>query len=101
MAVETKPFDPADYLDNEEAIAAYLTEALDTGDAAFINDAIGVVARAVGMTKVAKDTGLSRESLYRALKPEGNPEFSTVLKVLNSFGIALRAVPTQAGGRPL
>ncbi|MBI3672762.1 MAG: putative addiction module antidote protein, partial [Rhizobiales bacterium] len=75
MPLKTKPFDPAAYLRTDAARAAYMTEALETGDAAFIADAVGVLARARGMSKVAKEAGLSRESLYRALSPEGNPEF--------------------------
>ena len=72
-ALKTKPFDPADYLDNDETIAAYMTEGLETGDPAFVSDALGVVARARGMTEVARAAGVSRESLYRALSGEGNP----------------------------
>ena len=86
-------FDPADYLENEEMIAGYLSDALETRDAAFIADAIGVVARAKGMTRVAREAGVSRESLYRALGPAGNPGFGTVLKVLASLDIALIAQP--------
>src|SRR6185312_14263745 len=86
---KTKPFDAAAYLDSREAIAAYLSEAFETNDPAFITAALGTVARAQGMTAVAKETGLSRESLYKALSPEGHPEFSTVLKVLNALGVQL------------
>jgi len=88
---KTKPFDAAAYLDSREAIAAYLSEAFETNDPAFITAALGTVARAQGMTAVAKETGLSRESLYKALSPEGHPEFSTVLKVLNALGVQLHA----------
>jgi len=93
MTIETKLFDPADYLDDEAALAAYLTDALDTGDPAFIADALGVIARAHGMTKVARDAGLSRESLYRALGPDGNPELGTVLRVLRALGLRLSITP--------
>ena len=79
-------FDPADYLKSNEAVAEYLTAALETGDAAFIADAIGVAARA---------PGLSRESLYRALSTGGNPEFATVLRVVQAFGLRLEARPLQ------
>lgn len=89
MQIKTRPFDPAAYLDSEEAIAAYMTEALDSNDPGFIADALGVIARARGMTQVAKDAGLSRESLYRALSPEGNPELSTLLRVLGVLGLRL------------
>jgi probable addiction module antidote protein len=95
MALDTKPFDPAEYLDDPEAIAAYLTEAFETGDPAFIADSIGVVARAVGMARIAKAAGLSRESLYRSLSAEGHPEFSTVLKVLGALGVEIKAVPAH------
>ncbi|QMV17886.1 putative addiction module antidote protein [Granulicella sp. 5B5] len=88
-AAKTKPFDPAAYLDSPEAIATYLTEALETGDPAFVADALGVVARARGMSEVAHAAGVSRESLYRALSAEGNPEFGTVLKVAQALGVRL------------
>jgi probable addiction module antidote protein len=91
MPLETTPFDPAEYLDNDEAVAVYLTDALETGDAAFIADALGVVARAKGMKQIAEDAGLSRESLYRALSGKGNPEFGTVLKVVAALGLRLTA----------
>lgn len=92
---KTRPFDPADYLDSDEAIAAYMTEALETGDPAFITDALGVVARARGMTEVARDAGLSRESLYRALRADGNPELATVMKVVRALGLRLSAAPAE------
>ena len=97
MAIELTDFDPAHYLDNEEAIAGYLTDALETSDNAFITDALGVVARAKGMRQLAEDTGLSRESLYRALSAKGNPEFGTVLKVVSALGMKLTASPENAG----
>ena len=91
MEKEARIFDPAAYLDDDAAIAAYLNDALETGDPAFITDAIGVIARAHGMSQVAKDSGLSRESLYRALSSTGNPEFATVLKVMSGLGLKLTA----------
>jgi probable addiction module antidote protein len=93
MKKQARIFDPAVYLDDDAAIAVYLSDALETGDAAFITDAIGVAARARGMSQIAKDSGLSRESLYRALSANGNPEFSTVLKVLSALGVKLSAGP--------
>lgn len=66
-------FDPAAFLDNQETLQAYLDEAVQTGDPAFIADALGVIARAKGMTDIAKQTGLSRETLYRTLSQKGNP----------------------------
>ena len=93
MAVEITDFDPAAYLDDDEAIAAYLSDAFDTQDVAFISDAIGVVARAKGMKQIAQEACVSRESLYRALSSAGNPELGTVLKVLASLNIKISAQP--------
>jgi probable addiction module antidote protein len=89
MTIKTKPFDPAVYLDSPVAIAAYLEEAFEIGDPAFIADALGVVARAHGMTQVAKESGLGRESLYKALSPDGHPELATVIKVMRALGLRL------------
>jgi len=91
--MKSQPFDPADLLDDEDYMAAYLSEALDTGDPAFIADALGVVARARGMSRIARDTGLSRESLYRALSPAGNPELGTLLRVVGALGLRLSVTP--------
>lgn len=95
MAVRTKRFDPANYLTTDEALAEYINAALETGDPAFIADSLGIVARAKGMAKVARQAGLGRESLYKALRPEGNPGFATVLKVVEALGLRL----TAAAGR--
>jgi probable addiction module antidote protein len=92
---KTKPFDPAEYLDNSESIAAYMSEALESEDPAFIADALGVIARARGMSEVAREAGVSRESLYRALSANGNPEFATVLRVVRALGLQLSAIPIQ------
>ena len=86
---KTKPFDPAEYLDDSESIAAYMSEALESEDAAFVADALGVVARARGMSEVAREAGVSRESLYRSLSTDGNPEFATVLRVIRALGLRL------------
>ena len=83
----TKPFDPAELLDSAEAIGAYLEEAFESDDPAFITHALGIVARAKGMTEVARKTGLTRESLYKALSADGNPEFATILRVLNALDL--------------
>lgn len=91
MALKTRKFDPAEYLDNEEVIAAYINQALETGDAAVIADSLGNVARAKGMTEIAGQAGLGRESLYKALSADGNPEFATILKVLRALGLRLTA----------
>ena len=94
-AIKTKPFDPAEYLDDKESIAAYLSDALESEDSAFIADALGVVARARGMSEVAREAGISRESLYRALSTDGNPEFATVLRVVRALGLQLSVTPAQ------
>jgi probable addiction module antidote protein len=89
-------FDAADYLDSPQAIADYLSEAFETGDDEYIAMAIGTVARAQGMSAVAKEAGVSRENLYRALSDGGKPEFSTVMKVLGALGVRLVAQPKAA-----
>ena len=93
---KTRVFDAAEYLDSREMIAEYLTEALETDDAAFIAKAIGTVARAQGMGAVADATGLSRENLYRALSGDTKPEFETIRKVLGALGVQLVAKPKAA-----
>jgi probable addiction module antidote protein len=93
MAIKTRVFDAAVYLDDEEGISEYLTAALETGDASFIADALGVVARAKGMTRIAEDAGLGRESLYKALREGANPELATVLRVIRALGLRLTATP--------
>lgn len=94
--VKTTRYDTADYLKDDDAVAAYIAEALETGDAAFIVDAIGIAARAKGMTRIAAASGMSRESLYKSLHREGNPEFSTILKVFDAIGLRLAAQPIKA-----
>jgi probable addiction module antidote protein len=91
--MKTTVFDEAAYLTTEEDIAAYVTEALATGDTAVIAHALGVIARTRGMSRIASQTGLSRESLYRALSMDGNPEFTTVLRILEAMGLRLTAEP--------
>jgi probable addiction module antidote protein len=92
---KTTAFDAADYLDSEEMRLAYLKEAFETRDTEYIARAIGTVAKSRGMTAIAEATGLSRESLYRALGTKPNPEFSTVIKVLDSLGMELSVQPKQ------
>ena len=84
---KTSPYDSAEYLDTSEAINSYMEEALETGDPAFIARALGIVARARGMSRIARKAGLSRESLYKALSSEGNPEFGTVIRVMQALGL--------------
>jgi probable addiction module antidote protein len=93
MTLKTFPYDSAEYLEDDQAIAEYLEEAMkiamEDSDPSFLARALGVVARARGMSQIARDAGLSRESLYKALGEDGNPEFGTVLKVLRAFGLRL------------
>jgi probable addiction module antidote protein len=98
--LKTKRFDAADYLDSEERQAAYITAALETGDAAFVRDALGIVARARGMGRVAKSADLNRESLYKALGEAGNPEFGTVMRVVRALGLTLAAHPAEPKRAP-
>ena len=90
---KTTPYDSAEYLKTDEDMAMYLEACLEEAgdDAAFIAKALGTIARAKGMTQLAKDTGLGRESLYKALSGEGNPSFATILKVTAALGIKLHA----------
>ena len=92
-APDTRPWDAANYLTTREDMAAYLEAALEDGDVAVISAALGDIARSRGMTRLARDTGLGRESLYKALSADGNPELGTVLKVVDALGLRLRAVP--------
>ncbi len=85
--VETQPWDVVDHLTTEEDMIAYLDAAFEDGAPALIVAALGDIARAKGMTQVAREAGLGRESLYKALSPTGNPEFTTILKVLNALGL--------------
>ena len=87
--LKTTKWDPADYLETAEDVASYLRAVFDDGDPALIADALGVVARAKGMTAVARETGLGRQSLYKALSPEGHPEFATVLTVIRALGLKM------------
>ncbi|OYQ64839.1 putative addiction module antidote protein [Pseudanabaena sp. SR411] len=89
--IQTYPWDAADHLETKEAMAAYLEAALEDGDPALVVAALGDIARSKGMTNIARETGLGRESLYKALSLEGNPEFATVLKVIQALGLRLRA----------
>jgi len=93
---KTSPYDSAEYLDTSEAINAYMEEALETDDPAFIARALGNIARARGMSRIAKKAGLSRESLYKALGAEGNPEFGTVIRVMQALGLKFSITATQA-----
>lgn len=88
-------FDLADYLDSDEMIAEYLSQVLAEGDTEELLQAIGHVAKARGMTQIAKDSGLGRESLYKAFAPGAKPRFDTVLKVMHALGVELHAQPVH------
>jgi probable addiction module antidote protein len=95
MAMKTSAFDSAEYLDSPEAIETYLEDALESNDPTVIAHALGASARAKGMSRIAQDVGLSRESLYKALSADGDPELATVLKVIKALGLKLTIAPTH------
>ncbi|MDE1996751.1 MAG: putative addiction module antidote protein [Rhizobiaceae bacterium] len=92
MTFETLTFDAAEVLDSDEAIEEFMLAAFETQDAAFIAKSLGVVARARNMTALARDIGMSRAALYKALSGEGNPEFATIMKVMKALGIGLAPI---------
>ncbi len=94
--VKLVPFDAARYLDSDEAVAEYMAAVLETEDPDLLLLALGDVARAKGMAQVAKDAGLGRESLYKALTPGAKPRFDTVMKVARALGVKLTAQPVNA-----
>jgi probable addiction module antidote protein len=97
IKVEQLPeFDAAPYLDSEEAVAAYLTDILDANDAGLLAAALGDIARARGMTEIAKTAGITREALYKALRPESAPRFDTVNRVCAALGVRLVAQPVHS-----
>jgi probable addiction module antidote protein len=96
MAKKLKNYDPAEDLTSKEAIAIFLAEALKTNDAAYIAHALGVAARAKGMSQIAGQTGLSREQLYRSFSADGNPTLKTTLAVVRALGIELTAKTPKA-----
>ncbi len=87
--VQITEFDPSAFLDNDEVVAEYLTASLEDGNPEVFLAAVGHVAKAKGMTAIAKDTELGRESLYKAFAPGAKPRYDTVLKVLHSLGVKL------------
>jgi probable addiction module antidote protein len=88
-------WDPTEFLGDEKKMALYLEAALEENDPALIAAALGDIAKAKGMTEIAKETGLGRESLYKALSTDGNPSFATILKVLEALGLQLSAAPKR------
>jgi probable addiction module antidote protein len=97
---KTTRFDAADYLDSEERQVAYIVAALESGDANFVRDALGIVAKARGMGEIARNAGLNRESLYKALGESGNPEFATVMRIVRALGLTLSARPATTPSAP-
>lgn len=93
---KTQLWDVANHLESKEDIAAYLEAALEDGDPTLITAALGDVARSKGMTQISRDTGLGRESLYKALSVEGNPEFVTILKVFQALGLRLQVTTVES-----
>lgn len=91
MTEKLTTFDPAEYLETEADRVQFITEALETGDSVFVAKALGIVARSKGMTAIATDTGIHRETLYRSLSDQGNPTLKTTLAVLGALGIKLTA----------
>ena len=96
---KTRKWDAAEYLDTDARIAAYLDAALEDGEPALVTAALGDIARAKGMSKIASDAGLGRESLYKALSNNGNPEFATIMSVIRALGLRLRASPVKKSSR--
>lgn len=96
MTEKFSRYDTADYLKTEEDMAAYLDACLEEGDPQLVAAALGDIARARGMVQLAKDTGLSREGLYKALSPDGNPTLDTIMKVAKALGFSLHASPTHS-----
>jgi probable addiction module antidote protein len=94
--METSKFDIADYLDSNEMIAEYLNTVLEEGNDADMITAIGHIAKAIGMTKIAEETGMSRSSLYKALSDGAKPQFETIMKVLKAIGGQIRVTPVSA-----
>ena len=95
--LRTRPWKTEDHLKTPADVAAYLEAVFEDGDPELINFALGAVARSKGMTGIARQTGLGRQSLYKALSPSGRPEFATVLKVVNALGLTLTVVRERPG----
>jgi probable addiction module antidote protein len=96
MPLKTTIFDASEYLDDPESQAELLADAFESGDAAYITHALGIIARARGMSSIAKDAGVTREALYKALSETGDPKLSTLLGVMKALGVQLSAKPAAA-----
>jgi probable addiction module antidote protein len=94
--LEILSWDAAEHLETEEDMAAYLDAALEDGDSALVVAVLGDIARAKGMTQIAREAGLGRESLYKALSANGNPEFATILKVVRALGLQFHVKAASA-----
>lgn len=94
--IQTHPWDAAEHLETEDEMVAYLDAALEDGDTTLILAVLGDIARAKGMAQLAREAGLGRESLYKALSPTGNPEFATILKVIGALGLRLHVAATAS-----
>lgn len=97
---DLKVWDASEHLDGEEMIFAYVNAAMEEGDPALLAAALGDIARARGMTEIARKAGMSRESLYRALSSEGNPELATVMKVMKALGLRMSVTSADAERNP-
>lgn len=95
MAIETTLFDAAEFLDDPTSQAELLADAFESGNATYIAQALGVVARARGMTEIAREAGVTREALYKALSERGDPKLSTLLGVARALGVKLTATPLR------
>ena len=91
MPLETFPFDESEYIDDDESQAELLADALESGNGEYITHALGIVARARGMTSIAKEAGVTREALYKALSGRGDPKLSTLLGILKALNVNLSA----------
>jgi probable addiction module antidote protein len=98
--LKTRKWDPVEHLDTPARVARYLDAALEDGDPAIVTAALGDTARAKGMSTIADATGLGRESLYKSLCREGNPELATVLRVVRALGLRLHVSPQNSAPRP-
>lgn len=96
MPLKTRPLDLSELLKDDEDIAAFLTEVIEGGDAGELAHALGIAARARGMTQIAKEAGIGREALYKALRADADPRFETVNRVCTALGVKLVAQPVQA-----
>ncbi|MCI6574670.1 MAG: putative addiction module antidote protein [Actinomycetaceae bacterium] len=96
MTIKTKIFDPAQYIETPEDVADYLSIALEDGDPATLQMVLGDIARSEGMSKLARETGLNRESLYKSLSAQGNPTMDTIFKVTKALGLRLSLVPANS-----